>query len=575
MAALLKKINKLSNLQAAVIILLTGVLTYGASLKNPFLGDDFSQIVSNPIVHSISNIKLFFEGGTFYNGQGVGPELYGVYFRPLMTITFSVLYTLFGAHSFFFHLLQLLLCIGSAVLLYLIFRFTFSPLMALPLALIFLVHPLDSQAVFAIPAMQDALFFFFGVLGIWLLFRFSSLKSIAWVALCLTLSLFAKETGLLFIAMALLFLFCFDRRKRLYTLLMIMLPVVATWLILKIHAVGLVGVNPNNAPIDYLGFTQRLFTVPSVMLLYVSKFIFPGMLSSAYYWTYPTFSIQHVLLPLVIDLSVIAFFVYTGLIIYRRTAEKAVIYTYIFFGTWFVLGLMPILQLKPLDMTAAETWFYFPMAGLLGLIGMSIIHLRPRIKSKWGMAIIPLLILCLVGRTVIRGTNWKDTVSLAESNVAVSKSDDYVAYNNIAINYYNHKQYLQAKLNAKRSIQIFPNDSAYNTLGHIYQALEDYPAAAKAYTDGLAYPGSLQKTLYDNLGFLTFQYGDPASQRLLLQALNKFPSDSNLWLYLALAEYKSLKFSESQYAISQAYKYEPSNAIIKNYYYRITHQLPI
>jgi len=56
--------------------------------------------------------------------------------------------------------------------------------------------------------MQEELFFLFGILAIWSLLRFDSVKSLIFAALCLFLSLLSKETAVVFIVVALLYLFC-------------------------------------------------------------------------------------------------------------------------------------------------------------------------------------------------------------------------------------------------------------------------------------------------------------------------------------------------------------------------------
>src|SRR5665213_1777591 len=201
---MLAKLNKITSWQAGLIIAVLGFAFYFTGLTNSFQGDDVYQIVNNVPVHSITHIKLFFEGGTFYNGHGLAP-LSGVYFRPLMMTVFSLLYTLFGPHPIYFHLFQLALCIGSSIILYLFFRYSFKPALALSLSLVFLLHPLNSQVAYAIPSMQDALFFFFGILALYLLLRLKSVRSLLLVAACLFLSLLSKESGLLFTSMALLY----------------------------------------------------------------------------------------------------------------------------------------------------------------------------------------------------------------------------------------------------------------------------------------------------------------------------------------------------------------------------------
>jgi 4-amino-4-deoxy-L-arabinose transferase-like glycosyltransferase len=292
---MLAKINKLKNWQVALIIVILGFAIFSTGLTSPFHGDDIFQIVTALPVHSITNIRLFFEGGTIYTGHGLAP-LSGTYFRPLMTTIYSLIYSLFGARPVAFHIVQLALYVGSASLLYLIFKYSFKTVMALILAIIFLIHPLNSQVVYAIQYMQDALFFFFGILAIWLLLRFKSIRSLWLVALCLFLSLLSKETAVVFIIMALLYLFWFNR-DRFYKFIYIMVVPVAAYLALRINAVGTT-VYSNVAPIDHLNLLDRLLTMPSIVLFYITKFVFPWKLATAYYWTYSSFSVRHVLLPL-------------------------------------------------------------------------------------------------------------------------------------------------------------------------------------------------------------------------------------------------------------------------------------
>ena len=489
------------------------------------MNDDNGQIVNNTLVHSISHIHLFFESGTFYGG--VGNPLTGIYYRPLMTTVFSLLYTVFGPHSFYFHLLQLLLYILSAIILFLLFKYFFKPALALFLSLVFLVHPLNSQIVYAIPSMQDVLFFFFGILALYLLIRYSSVKSLLLVALCLLLCLLSKETGLVIIAMALIYLFWFDRQRLLAFTGIMALPVIF-YLNLKLNAVGL-----NNstgiAQIDSLSLWGRLLTVPSIILFYIIKFIFPYKLATGYYWTYPTFSVRHVLLPLLIDLVVLALLVVVGVELHKKHRDDQ-FWVFVFFGVWALIGLTMHLQIMPLDMTACEDWFFFTMAGLLGMAGVAIESLLPRLKPVWLPVVIGIVIIATLGvRSAIRGHDYSDEYKLAKKDITISK-ENYTAYYQISCDLSFQGKFSEAKSYALKSISLFPTAYNYYYLGYALTSLGDYNGAIEAYEKGVKYNISLNP-LYDNLGNLLVVYGEnkPANNQFFLDTIKKFPLDSTIW----------------------------------------------
>jgi protein O-mannosyl-transferase len=539
----------LSTWFAALVLAVLGFAVFSSGLNNPFQGDDQLQLVNNPVVHSVSHVLLLFDGSTAYYGKGIAP-LGGLYYRPIMMVVYSLIYAIFGLHPFYYHLLQLLIYIGSSFILYLIFRYIFNGLLSLTLVLVFLVHPINSQAVYTIPAMQDALFFFFGILAMWLLVRFSSTRSLILVALSLLLSLLSKEAGFLFVVMAVVYMLWFDR-KRLYPFIWVVVPTTIFWLILRVHAVGL-DKHPNAAPIDNLGLAGRLMTAPSIMLLYVSKLLFPWKLSSFYYWTYPNFSIRHFLVPLMIDLAVIALAVYAALIV-RARLSSTLYRMYIFFATWAAVGLVAHLQIIPLDMTAAEYYFYFSFAGLLGMIGIVLIAFQSQIKMRWFLTSAVLLIAILGARTYLRGNDWANTYRIASLDVANS-SENYNAYNTIANESIQNGNYAQAKMYAQRSISIFPSYQNYANLGLALAGTGDYSGANIAYVNSIHF--NPPEYVYDDLGTLTLVHGTPASSKqVLTQMLSSHPYDALLWQDLAIVNDRFYSNDTAKADITNAAKY--------------------
>jgi hypothetical protein len=547
MRTLLGRINDLAHWQAFLILLVLGFAFLFTGLNNPFQGDDQAQIVNNPTVHSLSHIGVFFEGSTFYGGESVDSPLIGVYYRPLMTVIFSLIYTFFHLNTFPYHFIQIMLCIGGAFLLYLVLRYSIGTLLSLAAALVFLVHPINSQAAFAVPAMQDALYFFFGMLALWLLMRFKSVRSLWFVALSLLLCVLSKEAGLMFFGISLLYLGIFNRKRLGLLAGMLTIPLVL-WLVLNVNAVGLLA--PTKvAPIDKLSLGGRLLTMPSIMSFYLFKLVFPRKLASGYYWVHASFSFSNVLLPLLIDLAVIGLAVYLGRQV-RRRLSKAEYYAYLFFAAWAALGVFTILQFSTLDLTACETWFRFSSVGILGMVGLVLLAYQEYVNPTWFFVTTLVLISVFGVRTAVRGTDWSSSYKLTVRDIASSK-EDYAAYNSEGSILMNAGKNNEALSDFRRSIAIYPYVENYQNLGICEAKIGDYPAAFAAYERTLKY--GYDSAVFENMAELSLVYGTVQTGRqYILLGLREYPRDGLLWQYLALLDEQHNDGADAKVAISNA-----------------------
>jgi len=552
---MLEKIKKLKVWQIAIVFAVIGVATYFTGLSGAFQNDDFHQVVDNTPVHSITNLPTFFTSSTFFNGE----KMTGVYYRPLMTTTFSLIYTFFGANPLPYHLIQLALFIAGAFILCLVFRCFFGTILALALSLVFLVHPLNSQIVFSIPTMQDALFFFFGISALWLVIN-NKMEDRPWtVVACLTLAVFSKESGVLFAILALLYLFWFKREKVITLLKYMVLPVVL-YLILRNVAVGSAIID-HAAPINDLSVVGRLFTAPSVMLFYIAKFLYPQQLSLGYYWTYPEFSVEHVLIPLAVDLLAIGLFVYLGFRVHSKMSKDKFKY-FLFFAAWTVMGLALYMQIIPgLDFTACETWFYFAMAGLLGMIGTALLTIKIRFRSEWLLMPVIVLIAILGVRSSLRGMDYKSQYKLATVDLSVSP-DNYAAMCNISQYLIDGGKYDEAISYARRSVGVFPMLSNNINLGVALQYKGKYDEAMNVYHQALKYGNT--SIIYENLSLihLVTSTNYYETKQNFQTALNEYPHDYKIWLYYAIFEGASNVTSEAKTAISKAVTLGPIPQVI-------------
>jgi protein O-mannosyl-transferase len=513
-AAWSKRTSKITTLWAVVAIVLAGFAVYFSGLSNDFLVDDSRQVVNNPVIQSISNIPQLFNGSTAFSGTLDG-KLIGVYYRPLMMVSYSLIHSVFGLNQVAFHVVQLATHILAAIVLFLFFRYSFRSLLALGLSLVFLVHPINSQSVFYVASLQEPLYLLFGILALWLLLRYSSVKSLMLVVACLFLSLLSKETGILFVIMAAVYLLVYDR-KRLYSFLGFMTLPVILYFILRTHALG-ISTNPHLGQIDELNIWGRLATTPSIWLFYMSTFIFPAQFAHLYYWAYPSPTLSHFFLPLLVDLAFVGLITYLASMVRRKLSHQYFL-TFNFFALWFFLGLALHSQIIPLDLTANTAWFYFPIVGLLGMIGVATMLIPPRVPVKPLIGLACIIIGLLGLRTAIRGFDWANDATLAYHDVKISK-EDYNSEFEIARDLAGKGKYAEARPHAERAIALYPTTPNYEALGYI-----------------CVWQGSLDE-----------------NRKALKKGIDRFPKDPMLWMYLAIVEYKNGDIANAKASISQAY----------------------
>ncbi len=544
--------ENISTRKIILIIVVVGIVIYFNSLLNGFVGDDDSLILQNLVVHSLRNIGNFFSGSTFYNG---GQQFVGSYYRPLYETFFSFVYSLFGPNYIAFHFFQICIHIANACLIFVLFRRFFNKPIAFFSSLIFLVHPINSEAVFYISAVQEPLFFFFGVVGLLLLIDSESNKKLLFSVLCLFLSLLSKEIGILFIMMASIYILLYCRKK-LALFLGSSISLFGIYILLRQNAVGF---SPKFtvAPIDSLNFLQRTINMPSIFLFYIKTFLLPLNLAYSHQWAYTYISFGNFYFPLVIDLLFILTVLYFGVFLYKKhylTYFKV----YIFFSIWFFVGVLLHLQIIPLDITVSERWFYFPIVGILGMLGPLISVVKIPKQSEYAYILAGMVILMLSIRTIVRSFDWRNQLTLASHDISVS-SDSYDLENSLSYALLQQGRLDEAKIHAERSIKMYPYFTNYNNLGLIYLSLGDYPKAKEAYLNALQFGDYY--LIYENLGGLTLVTGDPNENiDFLTRTLKKFPQDPKIWLYLAIVEYRQQNVEEARVAIANAFYYDPNVA---------------
>lgn len=548
--------------KAIIFIFIIGLIVFCNSLFNDFVGDDKPLITANPVVQSLQNLPRFFTESDLYAGEG--HKLEGFSYRPLQTTTFSIIYTLFGPNYFAFRLFQLFLYIINACILLLLLKKYFKLSLAFLLSVIFLIHPINSETVMSVAAMEDVLFLFFGITSLWILQNHQSKKAFLIAFLLLFLSLLSKEAGILFLFLNMLYVLIF-RQKRLLLWLGYSALAFISYLALRISAIGIFPDSSVLAPIHDLSLQARLINIPAIFIFYIKTFLFPLDLAMSYHWIITKIDLVHFFLPMILDLLFLSVIFSFAIIIYKIFPRK--LFTlFLFFALWFLLGMLLNLQIIPLDLTVSERWFYFPIIGLLGMIGVTLEAFNVNfVGHKWLTAFIVILLVILSFRTFNRSFDWRNEMTLADHDLNVSKE----AYNLELILsgvYFNQGRFNDAVTHAQRSIHLYPNVVNYGILGLSYFNLGDYRKAKEAYMQSLRFKEF--DAIYENLAAIAFYYGNPDRNINFIRnvGLRKYPNDWKLWYSLAVLEYNYGSKQSAKTEIEQAHRLVHDQQVTAVYY---------
>jgi protein O-mannosyl-transferase len=551
----------LTTKKAIIYIFLIGFVVFFNGILNGFVGDDASQITENINIHSLNNIPYFFSGSTFYSGGG--QALFGAYYKPVLSISYALIYSLFGPLAWAFHSFQIFIYIINACFLYLFFKRFIPKEIAFVLSLIFLVHPINSESAYYISATQEVLYFFFGILALLILQTYNSSKAVLLSGLLLLFSILSKETGILFFAVSIIYIGIY-RAKQFRLFLGYLSIAFLVYLSLRIHAIGLFVPYAVNAPIQKLDLLSRVTNMPAIFLFYLKTTFFPQYLSVSYHWIYRYFNLHGFLLPLAVDMIFVAFLSWCVHYFYHNSVRKQ-FYLYIFFFSWFLIGIAFHLQIIPLDQTVADRWFYFPIVGLLGMAGIIIEKLHINLKSKLSIIILTILVVLLSSRTIVRGFDWRDSLILASHDIKISR-EAFNLENGMSAVYFEQGKFMEAKIHAEKSIKLFPNMLNYTNLGASLFSLGDYQKSKEASFKALQY-GEYYKA-YENLAALALVYGNRLENINFVRnvALKKYSNDSTLWFYLAILDYLNAQSKDAKKDIQNAYTIDrgPRNSFMYN-----------
>lgn len=575
----------------AAILAVVTFLLYSNTLQVPWYFDDINNIIEQPQLNSLEQVlRLLFT------------------FRGVAKLTFAMNYNLGGLYLPGFHLVNIFIHSGSAIILYLILKRVFRESVVFPFlsALVFAVHPVQTQAVTYIVQRMTSLSGFFFLLALYFYIRFKENRNslsdtlglhaiFCWVAVFLagSVAVFSKENAIVLPVALLLFdrYFLGGRSEGWRPLLIRILPF--TLVPCLFAAVFFLAPLFKGAGMDSL--TRTITTIVSsrnlnpltyfvtqleVIWIYLRILVVPYGITLDY--SYP---VMEKILTL---RSVVAGTGLAGLLLLafrlRYVAPR------ISFGiVWFFLTLAVESSFIPLDPLFVHR-LYLPLAGFI-IIAMDLLIRLPWRVPSLVFGCVVMSIYAMV--TWQRNSLWNDPVAFYEDNlrkaphservrnllaeqyllkgrdsdakrmlveairINPSFGSSVVALSNI---YINEKRNAEAFDLLKNGIRTNPNDhemhnslgSLYSMLGirgmaeyHLQKAISLNPSYGRAYSNMGAH--------YVGLGMLR------DAERQYRMALKVSPNDPVIHFNLGLVLLDNGQPAEARFEFNQVLKLDPKD----------------
>jgi tetratricopeptide (TPR) repeat protein len=474
-----------------LLIVLSGLIIYSNTLNSPFVFDDESFIQNNPL---ITDLRHFTSTSYLDKTDRIlrSPLTGEVFKRRIVSFfTFALNYRANALDVRGFHIVNITIHISNALLLYLLVLLTFrTPRMersslrdtagtlALVSALVFVCHPLQTQAVNYICQRFTLLatFFYLGSLTAYAGSRLSSGKATKYSLYALALvsaalGMLSKEitfTLPVVISLYELFFFRGPASRRLIRLI----PFILTMLIIPyilLSETGDLGQAFRTPTSEYPRW-QYLVTQFTVIVTYIRLLFMPVNQNLDYgYFPYGSFLAPQVLFSFLFLLSLLSF----ALWFYHRTRKSDGALRLIPFGLlWFFITVSVTSSVVPTANLIFEHRAYLPSVGVFLAVTAGVFLLVKRLENKkatvFAVSSFVLILFVLSYAAHARNNVWESKISLWEDVVRKSPGNAK-GYNNLGNEYRNKGIMDRAIASYKEAVRLMPGYAeAHNNLGVAY-----------------------------------------------------------------------------------------------------------
>ncbi len=535
---------------AGLLLALAVAAAYANSLGTPFVFDDGLSIADNPTIRHLGRI------GTVLSPPRAG----SVCARPVINLSLALNYAISGLNPWSYHALNLLIHAAAALLLFGLVRRTLAgrwgTLAAWATALLWALHPLQTESVTFVIQRTESLMGLFYLLTLYAFVRSVQEASRAWAFGCVLACFAGMATKEVMVSAPLLVLLCdrtflagsfraaWARRRPLY------LWLAATWGLLAYCLISSGGDRAGAAGFGVgVSWHAYLLTQCEAIVHYLRLAFWPHPLVVDYGERLAGGWGEAALPALLLVLLAGG----TAAALRFRPAWG-------FWGLWFFAILAPSSSVVPLPtQTVAEHRMYLPLAAIV----VGIVCLLRRARGRAGL--IAAVGLAAVGGalTVARNHDYRTEVALWTDTVARVPANPRAHYN-LGVALDQAGQAPEAIGQYRDAIRLKPTYvEAHNNLGNVLQRNGRLPEAVAEIGEAVRLEPANPRALY-NLGNARFALGQGAAAIEAFRGALALRPDyaeahCNLGVALvalgrtgeALAEYQAAVAADPNYPVAQ------------------------
>ena len=517
------------NLFTILLLILLGMGVYFNSLDGQFLWDDNHFIKNNAIIKDFVYLpKIFTES------MGSGSYGQSFYYRPIQELTYMVDYHLWKWDVRGYHLTNILIHVLTAISVYiLILTLSGNQKIASLASLLFVIHPIHSEAVNALAGRGEPLTALFMLISI--IFYIKNVDSTAscatgetrgpgdavlargvglghvprasggpngrplthnlnfWgILLSYLLALLTKENTVVLPLLLLAYHFCYRKHITIKHILPI---VIALFLYALIRI--FVAHSMSSIQQQIVGGWSRLPSFFAAFVQYWRLLILPFDLHFDYgQKVYPWNDGMAIL-------GATTFVLLAIYGIYRRKDNALISFSI----SWFLLTLLPYTNFYLLYSYMAEHYLYFPSVGFFIMVTNIIYAFQ---KNNFYLflsrALITILLMFYGALTIHQNHYWHDPFTFYARTIHYSPQN-WILYNNLGNEYAKIGDKANEIKSYQKSIELNPNYAlAYRNLGVTYLDLEKLPEAEASLKKSLELDSAVVET-YNVLGVVYKKMG--------------------------------------------------------------------